>query len=170
MKQITSEENNRLMDALRINAPGRLEALKGRIPKIRLMKLGKAMSGVYLGWGLIFLNSRMIKDEHEINDIWWLSIIAHELEHARQGVITAFSVYGELLAWKAGFEVIQKGSDGRLSEIAIKILDLPNIMDRETLRKARDLMITYAGKGYGIQWRPYYPIHQEIQYWLGMRR
>jgi len=169
MKQISAEENNRLMEALRKYAPGRLEALKGRIPKIRLMKLGKAMSGVYLGWGLIFLNSRLIKDEQDINDIWWLSIIAHELEHARQGVITAFSVYGELLAWKAGFEVIQKGADGGLSEIANKILDLPNNMDRDTLKKARDLMIAYAGKGYGIQWRPFYPIHHEIQYWLGLR-
>lgn len=170
MKQIPTEGYDRLMEALRHYAPARIEALKGKKPRIGLMRLGKAMSGVYIGFGGIYLNSNLIKDLDEMTELGWLSVIAHELEHFRQGALTAFSVYGELLAWKAGFEVLQKAPESMLSDLAIRILELPDLMDRKNLIKARDLMYAYAGKEYGIQWRPLYPLQLEVLYWLGLRR
>jgi hypothetical protein len=39
-------------------------------------------------------------------------------------------------------------------------------MDRENLQCARQLMTQMAGKSYGANLLPLYPIHMEIKYWL----
>lgn len=134
---------------------------------IRVMKLNKAKSGMYLGFGLILLNARYVSNEAELINAKWLNIIAHEMEHARHGAITAFSVYGELQAWQAGFKVLEQYGNKPLSGLAKEILNLPITKDRGVLRQAQELMRLFAGDAYGIQNRTLYPLFEEIKYRLG---
>lgn len=133
----------------------------------RIVNLSKAKSGMYLGFGLILLNARYVGEEAELINAKWLNIIAHEMEHARHGAITAFSVYGELQAWQAGFRVLEQYGNKPLSGLAKEILNLPITKDRGVLRRAQELMRLYAGDAYGIQNRTLYPIFEEIKYRLG---
>jgi hypothetical protein len=43
-------------------------------------------------------------------------------------------------------------------------------MERGNLQRARRLMTQIAGKSYGANFLPLYPIHKEIGYWLTGRK
>lgn len=144
--------------------------LRARRTRLGFRKLGPATGAVWTLGGNIFLNARLYPPAQTPPDHpWVLSLIVHEAIHLRQGWLTALSVYGELTAWQAGFafycEVTGKPAQGRMAEI----LSLPLGWDRQTLRRARDLMQRYAGRKYRADLLPLYPAHLELRYWLTRR-
>jgi hypothetical protein len=50
------------------------------------------------------------------------------------------------------------------------MLSLPLTYDRDVLRRARNLMQAYAGKGYRADLLPLYPLGKEIRYRLTGRK
>ena len=94
------------------------------------------------------------------------ALLIHEVRHLQQGLLVAISVYGELDAWQYQFQVLKKITGKALSPLAEEILALPLNMDRENLQRARQLMTQMAGKRYGANLLPLYPIYKEIKYWL----
>jgi len=98
----------------------------------------------------------------------WMLLI-HEVRHLQQGVLTAFSIYGELDAWQYQYQVTKKITGRSLSPLAEELLSLPLNMDRKNLRRARQIMTKIAGISYGAFILPLYPIHREIKYWLTRR-
>jgi hypothetical protein len=97
------------------------------------------------------------------------ALLIHEVRHLQQGMFIAFSIYGELDAWQYQFQVLKKITGRALTPLAEEILALPVNMDRDNLQHARHLMTQMAGKNYGANWLPLYPIHQELKYLLTRR-
>ncbi len=104
-----------------------------------------------------------------------MSLVVHEVRHLQQGWLTALSVYGELDAWQHQFKFLEsvngpyREAPDRSAAIA-RLMVLPLSWDRSVLRTARQLMRSYAGKGYRIDLLPLYPLHHELAYWfLGWR-
>jgi hypothetical protein len=96
-----------------------------------------------------------------------LSLIVHETQHVRQGLLTALSVYGELEAWQMQFGFLRRldGScpgTAEQSRLIDQLLSLPLGWERTVLRTARGLMKQYAGKRYHVELEPLYPIHHEL--------
>ena len=112
------------------------------------------------------LNARHYTRESSLTSPHAWTLLIHEVRHLQQGILTAFSIYGELDAWQYQYRVLKKLTGKPLSALQEEILLLPLNMDRENLRHARKLMTQYAGKSYGANWLPLYPIHKEIKYWL----
>jgi hypothetical protein len=104
-----------------------------------------------------------------------LSLVVHEIQHLRQGPLTALSIYGELEAWRAQFNFLleiaggYRGVPGQAALIR-KLLQLPVGWDRAALQAARGLMRQYAGKLYRVDLLPLYPLHHEFMYCLVRRR
>ena len=113
-----------------------------------------------------YLNSVYFSPESSLaNPNAWVLLI-HEVRHLQQGWSTALSIYGELDAWQYQFNTLKKITSAKLPEAVDEILSLPLSMDRKTLGRARKLMTQHAGKGYGANLLPLYPIHMEIKYWI----
>lgn len=168
MKMLSKEKITEATSAIHAAKPSLISQRKRSSPKVASVKLGKGVSGLYLVGGLVLLNSRYFHEDSNLKDPKWLSILAHELEHLRQGPIYAYSVYGELEAWQAGFAVLEANGIP-LTNAQKEIMDLPVKMERAMLRHAQQLMRAYAGKNYGIQNRPLYPAHLELLYWLKLK-
>ncbi len=100
-----------------------------------------------------------------------ISLVIHEVEHLRQGMLIALSVYGELAAWHAQFAFIRHRT-GLFSESAQKdrqiqqLMMLPVAFDRTVLAAARHLMREYAGPTYRVDLLPLYPLPREIAWAL----
>jgi hypothetical protein len=103
-----------------------------------------------------------------INPSAWAALI-HEVKHLQQGWVTALSIYGELDAWQYQFRVLKKLTEKPLVPLLEEILSLPFNMERGNLQRAGQFMTQYAGKSYGANWLPLYPIHKEIKYWVTRR-
>jgi hypothetical protein len=116
-----------------------------------------------------YLNTRHYSQEASLTSPHAWTLLIHEVRHLQQGTVTAFSIYGELDAWQYQFRVLKKLTGKPLSPLAEEILSLPLNMDRKNLQRARQLMTQFAGKSYGANLLPLYPIHKEIKYWV-MRR
>ena len=104
-----------------------------------------------------------------------LSLVVHEIQHLKQGPLTALSVYGELEAWQAQFNFLLEiagGYTGVPGQAALirELLRLPPGWDRLSLQAARGLMRQYAGKLYRVDLLPLYPLHREFMYCLVRRR
>lgn len=112
------------------------------------------------------LNTRHYSRETSLTNPHAWTLLIHEVRHLQQGILTAFSIYGELDAWQYQFQVLKKLTGKKLSPLAEEILSLPLDMDRKNLQCARRLMTQFAGKSYGAALLPLYPIHKEIKYWL----
>ncbi len=98
-----------------------------------------------------------------------MSLVVHEVRHLQQGWLTALSVYGELDAWQQQFKFLQSvnGPHGEApdhSAVIAALLLLPLGWNRSVLRTARQLMRSYAGRGYRIDLLPLYPLHRELIY------
>lgn len=94
----------------------------------------------------IFL-SRFLRDK-PAHSAWLLASLVHEVRHLEQGFWTAFSVYGELDAWQAGFRFYRSLRGQRpLSPPIEKLLALPLSRDKKVLRQARALINLYENKG-----------------------
>jgi hypothetical protein len=113
----------------------------------------------------IYLNYPQYSLETSPNDSYMLSLMAHEARHLQQGLLTAFSVYGELDAWKLGFRVY-KDLGGSFPNPAFQaILDLPLSGSRSVLRQAVVLMKEFSPV-YQAEKLPLYPLTREAWYWL----
>ena len=100
-----------------------------------------------------------------------LSLVVHEIQHLKQGPLTALSVYGELEAWQIQFRYLLEiagGYAGVPGQVAVirELLQLPLGWERVALQAARGLMRQYAGKAYRVDLLPLYPLHRETLYWL----
>jgi hypothetical protein len=98
-----------------------------------------------------------------------MSLVVHEARHLQQGWLTALSVYGELDAWQHQFSFLEslvgpyREAADRGGTIA-RLMTLQLGWDRSALRRARELMQAFAGKGYRIDLLPLYPVHKELLY------
>jgi hypothetical protein len=93
-----------------------------------------------------------------------LSLLAHEVKHLQQGPIVSLSVYGELEAWQTGYHLYHQLSGDYPNDVIAEIMSLPLDWDRVILRRVRELMQVYAGKGYRVDLLPLYPINREVRY------
>jgi len=104
-----------------------------------------------------------------------LSLLVHEVQHLKQGPLTALSIYGELEAWQAQFTLLlditggYNGVPGQTAVIA-DLMELRLGWDRDVLRAARRLMRQYAGRLYRADLLPLYPMQHEILYHLLRRQ
>jgi hypothetical protein len=94
------------------------------------------------------------------------TLFVHEVRHLQQGTLTAMSIYGELDAWQVEFRLYKKLTGKTLKPELEELLALPLDYDRATLKRARHLMMKYAGFWYGAWILPSYPIHKEIIFWV----
>ena len=79
---------------------------------------------------------------------WLMASIVHETRHLEQGFWTAFSVYGELDAWQAGFRFYETLPGHRpLKPTVRQLLALPLSHERSILRQARDLINQNENEG-----------------------
>jgi hypothetical protein len=135
------------------------------------IKRGRKSVGAF--WTLIraaYLNSAHHTHESSlVNPSAWVLLI-HEVRHLQQGWLTALSIYGELDAWQYQLRVLKKLTGKQYDPLLEKILSLTLNMERENLKYARQLMTQYAGKSYGANWLPLYPIHKEIKYWFAKEK
>ncbi len=115
--------------------------------------------------GNIHLNAHIFSLNTQPDNPAMLSLVVHEVQHLRQGLLTALSVYGELEAWQVGFNFYQTMTGLRLSPVIQEILFLQLGFSREILRQAATLMKSYS-PGYRIDLLPLYPIHREIAWWV----
>ena len=111
------------------------------------------------------LTRRTILKNQRLNPGAW-GLLIHEVRHLQQGWLTALSIYGELDAWQYQLSTLKKLTGKQVAPALEEILSLPLNMERENLQYARQLMTQFAGKSYGANWLPLYPIHREIKYWL----
>jgi hypothetical protein len=129
----------------------------------------RARKSVGAFWTLtrvIYLNVAHYSQESSLVDPSAWVLLIHEVRHLQQGWLTALSIYGELDAWQYQFCVQKKIKGNQFDPLLEEILSLPLNMERKNLQRARQLMTKFAGKSYGANWLPLYPIHQEIKYWL----
>ena len=117
-----------------------------------------------------YLNSAHYSRESALVNLSAWVLLIHEVRHLQQGWLTALSIYGELDAWQYQFRVQKKITGQQVVPLLEEILSLPLNMERNNLQYARQLMTQYAGKNYGANWLPLYPIHREITYWFTGRK
>jgi len=132
----------------------------------------KARKNVGAFWTLlrsIQFNSLYYSHETKIDNIDMLTLLIHEVKHLQQGMILALSVYGELEAWQLQFRLYHQLTAKPMHPAIAEILSLPLEYDRAILRRARDLMQAYAGKGYRADLLPLFPLGKEIKYWLRLK-
>jgi len=143
-----------------------LAYLRSRRVKIGFRKQSVATAAIWTPGQRIYLNPQYFSPEQNPNDPRILGLIIHEICHLRQGFLTALSVYGELEAWQLGFRV-EHGLTGQpYPPVIAELMALPLGWEREVLEQARQLMLTYARKGYRADLLPLYPLGKEIQYWI----
>lgn len=113
-----------------------------------------------------YLNSVHFTQETALENPRAWALFIHETLHLKQGLFTMLSIYGELEAWQLENRVYKRITGKTLRPIIEELLTLPFGMNRDVLRRARAIMTEYAGKGYGANFLPLYPIHKEILYWI----
>jgi hypothetical protein len=144
--------------------------------RARKIRIGVRNQSSGARWTLgrrIDLNPRYLRDSP--NSPYALSLVVHEMQHLKQGPLTALSIYGELEAWQTQFRFLLEiagGYPGVPGQAAVirDLLQLPLGWDRFALQEARGLMRQYAGRNYRVDLLPLYPLHDEILYCLVRRR
>ena len=163
-----------LLDEL--EASGQTGAEAARYIRERGIQLGLRDQPTAARWKLgrkIELHPRYVQGKQTAP--YALSLVVHEIQHLKQGPMTALSVYGELDAWQVQFKYLiglpgsRAGFPGR-APLIDELLTLPLGWDRSVLRRARSLMWQYAGRRYRIDILPLYPFHQELLYAIAHRR
>ena len=143
-----------------------VEYIRTRNTHVGIKRARKSVGAFWTLTGAAYLNSAHHSQESSlVNPSAWVLLI-HEVRHLQQGMLTAFSIYGELDAWQYQFRVLKKITGKQYDPLLEEILSLPLNMERKNLQQARKLMTQYAGKSYGANWLPLYPIHKEIKYWV----
>ncbi len=142
-----------------------------RTKKIRvgMRRARKSVGAFWTLEGKFFLNSVHHTYDSVLENPRAWTLFVHEVRHLQQGMLTALSIYGELDAWQVEFNLYKRLTGKTLHKNLEELLSLPLNMNRDNLQNARRLMIQYAGKSYGANWLPLYPIHKEIKYWVTRR-
>lgn len=146
-----------------------VEYVRARKVKVGMRRARKSVGAFWTLEGKFFLNSIHHTQESTLENPRAWTLFVHEVRHLQQGPLTALSIYGELDAWQIEFNLYKKLTGKTLQTTLEELLSLPLNMDRGNLQRARKLMMQYAGKGYGANWLPLYPIHKEIKYWVTRR-
>lgn len=146
-----------------------VEYVRARKIKVGMRRARKSVGAFWTLERKFFLNSLHFTPESVLENPRAWTVFVHEVRHLQQGALTALSIYGELEAWQVEFNLYKKLTGKILPTTLEKLLSLPLNLDRANLRRARKLMIQHAGKGYGANLLPLYPIHIEIQYWVTRR-
>jgi hypothetical protein len=168
-----SEWRNQFLEAVSAcSSEGRdaVEYIRAHKTHIGLRRARKSVGAFWTITKSAYLNSAHYSHETSLVNPGAWGLLIHEVRHLQQGWLTAFSIYGELDAWQYQFQVLKKLTGKQLAPLLEEILRLPLNMDRGNLQRARRLMTQYAGKSYGANWLPLYPIHKEIGYWLAGRK
>ena len=143
-----------------------VQFLKARRTKIDIKK---AKSHIGAWWTIgrnINLNSHYYSYEKSLNNTRVFTLIIHEVRHLQQGLFTALSVYGELDAWQLEWRIYHR-MQGKYPHPAIEeLMSLPLGWNRSVLRRAVQLMQSYATKSYRADLLPLYPLGKEISYRL----
>jgi hypothetical protein len=103
-----------------------------------------------------------------------LSLVMHEIQHFRQGLPVALSVYGEMDAWQIQFRFLRSVAGAYpmtadQSRLIGELLALPLGWARPVLRTAQGIMRQYGGQSYRIDLLPLYPLHKELLFRFGGR-
>jgi hypothetical protein len=133
---------------------------------IGFWKVRKNVGAFWTLFGTIHLNSLHYSLHMSPADPRLLTLLIHEVKHLQQGILTAFSVYGELEAWQLQFRLYHQKTNAKMHRAIEKLMSLPLGWDRAVLLEARTLMQEYAGKGYRADLLPLYPLGRELQFRL----
>ncbi len=153
------------------SAEGReaVEYVREKKIKVGMRRARKSVGAFWTLEGDFFLNSIHHTKESVLENPRSWTLFVHEVRHLQQGPLTALSIYGELDAWQVEFNLYKRLTGKTLHTVLEELVSLPLNMDRDNLQHARKLMMQYAGKSYGANWLPLYPIHKEIKYWVTRR-
>jgi hypothetical protein len=143
-----------------------VEYVRARKIKVGMRRARKSVGAFWTLEGRFFLNSIHYTQESTLENPRTWTLFVHEVRHLQQGILTAMSIYGELDAWQVEFNLYKKLTEKKLHASLEELLSLPLNIDRDNLQRARELMMQYAGKSYGANWLPLYPIHKELKYWV----
>lgn len=146
-----------------------VEYVRAQKIKVGIRRARKSVGAFWTLNRRFFLNSVHYTQESILENPRAWTLFVHEVRHLQQGALTALSIYGELDAWQVEFNLYKKLTGKTLSAVLEDLLSLSLNMERDNLRRARALMMQYAGKGYGANWLPLYPLHKEFKYWVTRR-
>ena len=146
-----------------------VEFVRVRKIQVGMRRARKSVGAFWTLEGNFFLNSVHHTYDSVLENPRAWTLFVHEVRHLQQGMLTALSIYGELDAWQVEFNLYKRLTGKTLHKNLEELLSLPLNMNRDNLQNARRLMIQYAGKSYGANWLPLYPIHKEIKYWVTRR-
>jgi len=143
-----------------------VDFLRKRRTQIGFKRARPSIGAFWTVFGNIRLNSQYYTYETPLDDLRIKTLVIHEARHLQQGMITALSVYGELDAWQLEFGIYYRIKREYPHPAIAELMTLPLGYDRTILKKAAQLMQTYAGKGYRVDLLPLFPLHKEIAYWM----
>ena len=143
-----------------------VEYIRAHKTDVNIKRARKSVGAFWTLARAAYLNSVHFSRETSLENPNAWAILIHEVRHLQQGWLTALSIYGELDAWQYQFRLLKKLTGKQLAPLLEEILSIPLNMERDNLQHARQLMNQYAGKSYGANLLPLYPIHKEIKYWF----
>jgi hypothetical protein len=163
---------NLLESVTQVGEEGRaaVDFLRRRKTKIRFKKVRPSVGAFWTVFGNIGLNSQYYSYATPLDDVRVKTLIIHEARHLQQGLLMALSVYGELDAWQLDFGVYHRIKGRYPHPVIAELMALPLGYDRSVLKKAAQLMQTYAGKGYRVDLLPLFPLPLELKYWVTRRQ
>ncbi|NWF63473.1 MAG: hypothetical protein HXY38_04125 [Chloroflexi bacterium] len=139
---------------------------RGKKIRVGLRRARKSVGAFWTLGRSFYLNTAHYTAESALENSRAWTLFVHEVCHLQQGVLTALSIYGELEAWQIEFRLFKKLAGKKLRPELEELLSLPLTLERETLKRARQLMTKFAGFWYGAWMLPLYPIHKEVLFWV----
>jgi hypothetical protein len=146
-----------------------VDFLHTRRTKIGFKRARTSIGAYWTVFGNIRLNSRYYTYETPLDYLRIKTLVIHEARHLQQGIIMALSVYGELDAWQLEFGIYHREKGEYPHPAVAELMTLPLSYNRIILKKAAELMQSYAGKGYRVDLLPLFPLDREIRYWITKR-
>lgn len=143
-----------------------VDLLRKRRTKIGFKRARPNIGAFWTVFGNIHLNSQYYTYETPLDDLRIKTLIIHEARHLEQGIATALSVYGELDAWQLEFGIYYRVKGEYPHPAISELMTLPLGYQRTALKRAAQLMQSYAGKGYRVDLLPLFPLNKEIKYWV----
>ena len=161
-------KKNLIEQVAELGEEGRVAAnyLRAHKTYIGFWKARKNVGAFWTFLRTIHLNTFYYSTKTEPSNVGMLTLLIHEVKHLQQGIFLALSVYGELEAWQLQFRLYHQLTGKPMHPAIEEMLSLPLDYDRNVLRRARDLMQAFAGKGYRADLLPLYPLGKEIKYRL----
>jgi hypothetical protein len=154
------------LDQMGEAGPDAAKYLRDHRTYIGFRRVRKNVGAFWTVMKTIHLNTVHYTPESNPADPRVLTLLIHEVKHLQQGIFTALSVYGELEAWQLQFRLYHQMTNVKMHKAIEEMMSLPCGWNRAVLRRARELMQEYAGKGYRADLLPLYPLGKEIRYHL----